>query len=86
MARFRQPGVEYTRHTLEDRPETEDTLKLVDSEGNVVDAGAENPVTTTMSSSDLDRDAMVLCLLENILKELKKSNEYFKEAMDGEVL
>lgn len=84
MSRQRSPGVEYSRHTLEDRPETEVTLKLVDSDGNIVSVGSDNPVYIRSYLSDLQETLTTNSLLGRLLDEITKTNMYLAEMMGDE--
>ena len=82
----RNTGVQYDRHVLEDRDPDEIVLRYTDEDGNIVDAGDSNPLPVTGTDASILMLHKLLCVNEDILKELKKLNKTGDELMDGEVL
>jgi hypothetical protein len=74
MARIqRSAGVEYSRQTIEDGLDEQDSLRLIDSDGNLVNVSTTNRVPTEIDSAiteNLSADN------DMILNELMKMNQY----------
>ena len=86
MSRSRSPGVEYSRHYIEDRPEDEVITSYTDADGNTTTVSPTAPLPTVDTDDSILRDTEVYEILEQVLIELKKLNAFAKEAMDGDVL
>jgi hypothetical protein len=73
VRRQRAPGVDYSRATIEDRPEGIESLTILDEDGNSVSVGPDTPLPTEIDSAiteNLSADN------DMILNELMKMNQY----------
>ena len=82
MARQRSVGTDYSRHTIEDRPEETEVLRMTDEDGNIIDVGEDNPlpVDSTLNDKLLIED--VKESLESIDQKMSKILIYMEEAMN----
>jgi len=73
VRRQRAPGVDYSRATIEDRPEGVDNIKVLDADGAVVDVGASTPLPTELDSAITNRLSIGI---EELINQTRKTNEY----------
>lgn len=82
VRRQRAPGVDYSRATIEDRPEGVDNIKVLDADGAVVDVGASTPLPTDTSDFDKLNIENIKDDLDVIKKSLQLLLIYAEEAME----
>ena len=73
MPKRRAIDTDYSRHTIEDRPEEVDSLRFLDEDGNLVEGGDANPLPIEIESS-ITED--IRNSLDVMICEQRKTNEY----------
>ena len=69
----RSPGVDYSKTTIEDRPEDIENLTILNEDGNSVNVGPDTPLPTEIDSAVTNRLSIGI---EELINQTRKTNEY----------
>ena len=77
----RNPNHEYSAEYLADVPLIEPAIQIRDEDGNLVDAGSDNPIPISNSLKDYTEVVETNQLLKIMIDEQKKTNLYLAEIL-----